>query len=400
MSIAHSTLDIVLDVIVIGAGPAGSATAALLARQGVRVALVDRARFPRPKPCAEYVNPGATRIMRDLLPSGVLDGAGPVQLLGMRIVSAQGTSFTGRFGGAHGLAIERKALDAMLVEAAATSGATVMEGATLEASTLGPDARTVRLRTPRGAKSVRARLVVGADGLRSRVARTLRLARRGALRRVAVVAHATGVTGMDAYGEMHVTPFGYVGMAPLGGGISNLSVVVDLSHGQPLPPLDRWLLERMRSLPGLSGRFADAALVSPPAAVGPFARRSRRATADRAVLVGDAADFHDPFTGEGIYAALRGAALVAAHTRTALERDALTARDLRSYDRARRRAFTGKWILERLVSFAVGRPPAFERVARRLAADPALADRLVGVTGGMLPASDVLRPSYAWQLIR
>ena len=75
------------DVAVVGAGPAGSATAALLAERGFSVALLDRARFPRDKPCAEYVSPEACRMLDRLLPTGALTGANPGLLKGMRIVS-------------------------------------------------------------------------------------------------------------------------------------------------------------------------------------------------------------------------------------------------------------------------------------------------------------------------
>jgi flavin-dependent dehydrogenase len=118
------------------------------------------------------------------------------------------------------------------------------------------------------------------------------------------------------------------------------------------------------------------------------------------LLVGDAADFYDPFTGEGIYAALRGAELAADHLSPALERDQLRAADLAPYDAARRREFRGRWLLERLVSWAVAHPRVFDWAAGRLAAKPDLADLLVGVTGDLIPASQLLRPSYVFRLVR
>jgi flavin-dependent dehydrogenase len=116
--------------------------------------------------------------------------------------------------------------------------------------------------------------------------------------------------------------------------------------------------------------------------------------------VGDAADFFDPFTGEGIYAALRGAELlgpyahaVCATTGAREEREALEA-----YDRCRRDTFGGKWMVERLVGLAVGWAPLMNRAARGLATRRDLADTLVGVTGDVVPAGSVLRPSYAFAL--
>ena len=243
-----------------------------------------------------------------------------------------------------------------------------------------------------------ARLVVGADGLPSPGARRLGLARPAAGRTLALVAHATGVGGMGDMGEMHVGPIGYVGLAPLGAGVTNVALVVDRRHVHPGPRAERFgqLLAQFRTV---AARVAQAELVSPVRGVGPFGRRTRRATADHALLVGDAADFYDPFTGEGIFAALTGAELAANVAATALESDRLSARDLTPYDAARRRAFGAKRTLERIVGWVIARPRALAHVTRRRARTPSLADRLVSVTAHVTPASAVLRPSYAWRVV-
>jgi flavin-dependent dehydrogenase len=248
--------------------------------------------------------------------------------------------------------------------------------------------------------SVCARLVIGADGLNSRVANLLGLARRGRRRRVALVTHVAGVRDMTDVGEMHVGPSGYVGLAPVGRGLTNVAVVVDLAREKPAGPPDRWFDSLLGSFPSVAGRVTAGERVTPVRAAGPFARSTRRATADGVMLVGDAADFYDPFTGEGIYAALRGAELASDVAGAALEADRLAAADLAPYDSSRRREFRGKWILERLVSWSIAHPALFDRLAARFARKPELADLLVGVTGDFVPATMVLRPSYAWQLVR
>jgi 2-polyprenyl-6-methoxyphenol hydroxylase-like FAD-dependent oxidoreductase len=102
--------------------------------------------------------------------------------------------------------------------------------------------------------------------------------------------------------------------------------------------------------------------------------------AHRAVLVGDAAEFYDPLTGDGIYAALRGAELIDRHVARRLERDALTARQLAAYRRARDRAFAAKRIAERIIG-AVAAGPSFPVLARLLKRHPAAANFLVRLTG-------------------
>ena len=137
-------------------------------------------------------------------------------------------------------------------------------------------------------------------------------------------------------------------------------------------------------------------------ATGPFASHARRAWAPGAALVGDAADFFDPFTGEGIYAALRGGELLAPFALAALGAATARAADdaLAGYERARRAEFAGKWIVERLISAAVRFAPAINHFARTLSARKDMADLLVGVTGDYVPAREVLRPGYLFNLFR
>lgn len=394
------------DVVVVGAGPGGSAAAALLAERGFRVALADRAAFPRPKPCAEYLSPEAGRILERL---GALArvGACAERLAGMTVVSPGGRRFTGRFAGAapyrgfsdRGLALPRTVLDAELVRVAAAKGAHLMERTRMERLGGVHGRRTVELRDGGRVCTLAARLVIGADGLNSRVARQLGLSRHGRRRRVAFVSHAAGVRGMSDLGEMHVGRGAYVGLAPVAPGVTNVAVVLDAAQpvrGSSARERFQWGLARF---PEIVERMRGAEIEARIMAAGPFARTSIRATADRALLVGDAADFYDPFTGEGVFAALRGAELAVELVAPLLERDALSREALAEYDRARRRQFAGKWLNERAIAFAVDRPALFDRIAGRLGRRPWMADLLVGVTGDFVPPRAVLRPSFMLRLV-
>ena len=232
------------------------------------------------------------------------------------------------------------------------------------------------------------------------MARRLGVARRGPRQRFAFVTHAADVRGMGDVGEMHVGAGAYIGLAPVGRDLTNVAAVVELAHlsaaGRPADRL-RELIDRF---PAVRERLAGARFVSPVLAVGPFARWTTRATGDGVLLVGDAADFYDPFTGEGIFAALRGAELLAPHALAGLASGRLAARDLAGYDRDRRRAFGGKWLLERLIGWTVAVPRVLDHVAARLAKHSELADLLVGATGDFVPPWRVLRPAFAWRLVR
>ena len=395
-------------MVVIGAGPAGSTTAALLAERGVSVALLERATFPRSKPCAEYLSPEATRVLDRLGLLPRIDAFGPARLTGMRIVGPSGKDFVGHFLGAHGfrpysdygLALPREVLDSLIAETASARGARLQEGVLADIRTVSGDYVEVTVNGARTSDVIRARLVVAADGLNSRIARRSGLSRRHSLKRLALVTHAVDVAQMGDVGEMHVSRFGYVGLATIGHGVTNVAIVVDLdrSEGHTAPP-ERWFSELLAGFPEVAGRMAQARLVTPVRAVGPFGRWTTRATADRSLLVGDAADFHDPFTGEGIYAALHGGELAAAQALTALETGRFKAADLAPYDRARARSFRGKWLFERLVAGAVARPALFDRIAGRLARRRHLADLMIGVAGDFVPVSRLFRPLNVLQLV-
>jgi geranylgeranyl reductase family protein len=395
------------DAVVVGAGPAGSATALLLARAGARVALVERATFPRPKPCAEYLSPEAGRVLDRLGILAAVEAEHPARLAGMRVVSPGGTAFTGRFAGArkfapfsdHGLALPRERLDLVVAQGAVAAGATLLERTSVERIERVSGHEIAVTCTGNGnRRRLRAPLLVGADGLHSRVARWLGVTRRGARRRVALVAHVDGIRDLDDLGEMHVGPGAYVGFAAVGGGLTNVAAVVEVTHLPPGDAATRWRAI-VESFPLAARRLMGSRRVSPVRAVGPFARWTTRASGEGTLLVGDAADFYDPFTGEGIYAALRGAELAACRAGAALDAGRFDHRALRGYDRDRRRTFGGKWLLERAIGYAISTPRVLNHVATRLARHPGLADLLVGATGDFIPARHVLNPVVALRLV-
>jgi flavin-dependent dehydrogenase len=201
---------------------------------------------------------------------------------------------------------------------------------------------------------------------------------------------------------MHVERDGYCGLADVGGGVTNVAVVIPAGGARALAGdaagyMEAWIARR----PHLAPRFARARRLAPVRATGPFAARARRGWAPGAALVGDAADFFDPFTGEGIYAALRGGELLAPILLDALAAPGARAADraLAGWDAARRREFGGKWIVERLVGAAVAFPALMDRAARALSADKGMADLLVGVAGDFVPPREVLRARYVLRLL-
>jgi len=390
------------DVVVVGAGPAGATTALLLARAGASVLLLDRGRFPRDKPCSEYLSPGTTPILARLGGGilGAVERAAHAKLYGMKVVAPGGAAMCGRFvEGArpYSFALPRTSFDTILLSAARRAGAHVCEATTVENLVWekGAVAGVVAHSWNGQRVTCHARIVVGADGLRSVVARRLGLVRSSPPRRIAFTAHVADVAGIDGVGELHVGERGYVGMGPVGGGITTVALVLPLAavrHGRR--DFRTGFFDELQRFPGLVGRFDPRCLVREVLVTGPFAQWSRTAVAPGggALLVGDAADFFDPFTGQGIHSALRGALACGVSA-------PIPASALRPYARARRQAFFYKWLLERLIGVGVGWPALTDRVVRRLAARPDLADLLVSATGNVVPARRVLAASVLTQFL-
>ena len=396
------------DLLVIGGGPAGAATAARAARVGLSVIVVDRARFPRDKPCAEYLSPEASRDLEDLGVLAAIEAAGAAKLHGFRLVSDDGAAVCGRFANTSftpyrpfGYALPRLTLDALLLDAARSAGAEVREGVALDRLTFEDGMVTgAVLRGTADRSVVRARAVVGADGLNSQVARQLGLARQGRLKRLALVAHLEGVRGMSDVGEMFASRGWYVGLAPVGAGRVNFAMVVPQADAPAIAAdAEAFFTAKLRSVAELADRIAGARIVRRVMTTGPFARRARSPIAECALLVGDAADFYDPFTGEGIFAALRGGRLAADALVAALDTGSATRAALAPYVTARRQAFLGKWVLERLVGLGATQPALMRRFTRQLARRSDIADLWVGAAGDSVPVRALFAPRHLMALV-
>jgi len=362
---------------------------------------VERTRFPREKACAEYLSPEAARDLDALGLLGKVE-AEAEKLTGMRIVADDGGDVLGRFSASAGfepyrpwgLALSRARLDAIVLAAAAAAGAEVLQGTACE-TLMVEDGCVVGAVLRSGAQrwSQRSRAVVGADGVHSLVARRLGLSRCGSPRRLALVAHLAGAEGMGDYGEMFVRRGRYVGLAPIGGGLVNAAAVVPASEGRAIArDPAAFFTDELRGYSELRARLEGARIARDVLVAGPFAHTTRRATADGALLVGDAADFFDPFTGEGIFAALRGGRLAAEALASALRAGEATRAALRPYGRARRRTFLRKWIFERLVGLAATRPGVMRRYVRRMSGRPRYADLWVGAAGDYVPLGALCAP--------
>jgi flavin-dependent dehydrogenase len=358
------------DVLIVGAGPAGSIAGLVLARAGVRVRILDRAAFPRDKLCGDTINPGTLARLRALGVAGEIDRRG-LRVDGMIVTGERGVAVEGRYpDGLHGRAMVRRDLDALLLQQAIDAGC-AFDPRVAVSGTAVDNGRVVGVTV--GAQRIAAPVTIAADGRRSTIAFGLGLARHPVRpRRWAIGAYFTGAwlpPGTEArcqavarHGEMHVRRTCYIGVAPVGQELVNVCLV------RPSRPADadlrdpRGLLTRtLADDPWLRDRFADAQMATRPVVLGPLAVDVTTATIDGLILAGDAAGFVDPMTGDGMRFAVRGAELAAAAAIDALAHGwtGVHAR----LARTRQREFRGKQRFNRALRSLVASPIAVDAAA-------------------------------------
>jgi flavin-dependent dehydrogenase len=384
------------DVLVIGGGVAGSSTARLLAEAGYHVIVFDKARFPRDKACGEGVMPTGVRLLDQL---GVLNQIPPNQrsmLRGVGFVVNGAESIRGDFpdigdGFNRGIGVRRIILDDVVLRHARAHPHVEVHESEEVVDVKWPSTTLPEVWTAAG--RYRGRIIVGADGVRSTVRRTLGLERPlGRRQRFGVRAHFAFPDTMTM--DQYVTVFQDAGaecyMTPVGP--SQLEVALLLERGRMKAFGGRLGAEYdsyLNSLPHLRTKLAGAQRMSDVLACGPFDVATTSRVADRAILVGDAGGYLDPITGEGISLALQSAYWSAEIVNEALQRDDLSAKALRPYHDRVEDFIRHHKILTRALLFLGLHRQLFGFIIKRLRRSPELYSSLLAVNCGAIRFPDI-----------
>jgi len=339
------------DLLVIGGGPAGATIAALAAGRGVRTLLIERDRFPRDKVCGEFVSAEGCAVLSRLGLFATLTEKGAMPMEACLLADAEGRSVQSPLpdlprAGRTAFGISRAVLDELLLRHAASRGAAVRER-TVALTPVLENGRVTGLTTrgtgaTSGDETIAATLVIAADGRRSMLQRAFHPTIGDPLTTsgrswFGFKAHFPDRTrGLDRRIELYVFDGGYAGLGPVEGGRLNLALIarVDALNACGNSP-QRLFEERMLLNPPLRERLGNDRPGSPWKTVGPLRFNVRRPASHGAMFLGDAAGTIDPFSGEGMSNAFRGAELALPFVMDALASGRLTD--------AAARAWTSDW---------------------------------------------------------
>ncbi|GLX96235.1 geranylgeranyl reductase family protein [Herbidospora sp. NBRC 101105] len=373
------------DVIVVGAGPAGSTTAFYLAQSGLSVLLLEKTTFPREKVCGDGLTP---RAVKELLAMGVnVDAPGWIRNKGLRVVGG-GLSFELDWPELSsfpdfGLVRTRKDFDVILADHAVSKGVTLLQGVNVTAPVIDErSGHVVGVKTASG-DVYRSRLVIAADGNSTRISLAMGLHKRedrpiG----VAVRTYYKSPRHTDDYletwlelwdGERLLPGYGWV--FGVGDGTSNVGLGL-LNTSEAFKKIDyRDLLRRWtKNMPAEWG-FVEENMVGPiRGAALPMAFNRQPHYTRGLVLVGDAGGMINPFNGEGIAYAMETGRIAADAVVTALAQPTPAARErvLRAYPRILKDAYGGYFTLGRAFVEAIGKPGVMNFLTRHALPHPRL----------------------------
>jgi menaquinone-9 beta-reductase len=316
-----------VDVVVVGGGPAGLASAIEVSRRGLSVIVIERQGPTPDKACGEGLMPTGWRALDALGAAALLPPEAKTPFCGIRYLQENGTILTGRFRHGQGVAIRRLALSAGLEAAARQQGVEVRHN--VAARDVRIDADRISLKAD---EAIEARFLVAADGLASPLRKQAGLDGPVATtRRFGLRQHFQNVKTSE-FVDVHWCPDAEAYVTPLSGDRCGVAFLFDA--GRLEKPTFELLLSRF---PVLQEQLARATPDSELRGSGPLRRHVRGAVSGRLILVGDAAGYVDAITGEGLSLAFEGARALGGALKACVDTSNLS--ELAHYERAHARLF-------------------------------------------------------------
>ncbi|HJU93619.1 MAG TPA: NAD(P)/FAD-dependent oxidoreductase [Pyrinomonadaceae bacterium] len=306
------------DVIIAGAGPAGTSAAIHLARNGLHVLLVEQKKFPRPKLCGEFISPECEQHFQKLGVADAMTCSAPSLISETVFYSHRGHHVTvpsSWFGGSAALGLSRAIMDDVLLRRAQACGVNVLEGATINEPILNHSkVLGVRLKFDGQEREYHAPLTIDATGRARILTRKLNtLDRRSKPKLIAFKVHLRNTRVAPNACEIYFYPDGYGGLSSIEGGLSNLCFIISAEqvkqhHSDPETVMREALMKNRRAAYTLEHAGAESEWLS--ASWERFGRQHPSPT--RGLLaIGDSAAFIDPFTGSGMLMAFESGELAA-----------------------------------------------------------------------------------------
>lgn len=324
------------DVAIVGAGPAGSTCAAFCAQAGLRTLLIERENFPREKVCGDCLNPACFSVLDRFGLVQRVRSLAQARLERVEFIAIGGQKVVVDLRGGE-VAIKRSLLDELLLTRAGELGTEIREETT--ATTLSRNAIWT-IRTNQN-ESFCARILVGADGRNSTVARLCNLLPRPERERIALQSHVPLARDFGQRIVLQFLPGGYSGQSPVNDTELNVCLV---AKPRGIGALKAWAAKQFVLSADHSWRT-----------ITPLTRAAVSPVHEDLFFIGDAARVVEPFTGEGIYYAMRSGEL-AANAIVKLIRGEDRPSTRREFARAFAEMYRGRLWINRLARAAVLAP--------------------------------------------
>ncbi len=410
--------EIETEVLIVGAGPAGTSTSFFLSKKKIPHILIDKATFPRDKICGDALSGKVVqelnRIDSNLIREIEADKQKFIGSYGVQFISPAGMgvdipfkSDLSKLKNAPGYISPRIDFDHFLVKKIVPGYTTFLENTSLEKISRNENGITAELRNHGDPISLKTKLVVSAEGERSKISRELGNYRMEDKHFCAGVrAYYTGIKGLHPQNfiELHFLPEflpGYLWIFPLPGGGANVGAgMLSASVKKRKISLRKELLDILDQHPRFKDRFSNASLQGEIKGWGlPLGSKQRKLSGDNYLLTGDAASLIDPFTGEGIGNAMVSGRLAAEKISEAVVQQRYDSKFLSGYDHSIYAELGGELKLSHTLQRLSSQAWLFNWVVKKASTNKEVSELITGMFEDLNIRAKLRQPAFYFKLL-